>query len=61
VRNGKAGADGNGESKTPEPSEFERFDALARQVISAPKAEVEKREKAYQRRRARRRAHTHGR
>lgn len=60
----KAEGSGNGKGeKPPEPSEFERFEALTKRVISVPKAEMERREKKYQRRRARRRsrASAHGR
>jgi len=57
VTSEKAEESGNGrDEKPPEPSEFERFEALAKRVISVPKAEMERREKKYQRRRARKRA-----
>ncbi len=34
-------------------TEFEKFDAVVRKVFSVPKAEIERREKLYQRRRKR--------
>lgn len=34
-------------------SEFEKFDAVVRKVFSVPRAEIERREKLYQRRRKR--------
>ena len=52
----KAEGSGNGKDERPKPSEFERFEALTKRVISVPKAEMERREKKYQRRQARRRS-----
>jgi hypothetical protein len=39
-------------SAPKEPSPFEKFAAVAKQVVSVPKAEMEKREKAWQKQRA---------
>jgi hypothetical protein len=36
----------------PEPSQSEKFRAFAKQVISVPKAEIDRREAAYQKERA---------
>jgi hypothetical protein len=36
-----------------EPTEAEKFDTVVRKVFSVPKAEIERREKLYQRRRKR--------
>jgi hypothetical protein len=36
-----------------EPSAFEKFDRLLRKVVAVPKSEIDKRESAYKRQRAR--------
>ena len=36
----------------PEPTPFEKFRAFAQQVVSVPKAEIDRREADYQRQRA---------
>lgn len=36
-----------------QPSEFDKFDAVVRKVFSVSKAEIERREKLYQKRRKR--------
>lgn len=41
------------EAFAEESSELEKFDAVVRKVFSVPKAEIDRREKLYQRRRKR--------
>jgi hypothetical protein len=47
-------------SKKPEPSQFEKFRAFAQQVISVPKAEIDRREAEYQKGRAALKKRRHG-
>jgi hypothetical protein len=41
------------EPEPASPSPFERFDKLLRRVVAVPKSEIDKRETAYKRQRAR--------
>jgi hypothetical protein len=41
-----------------DPSESEKFDAVVRKMMSIPREELKKREKAWQKRQARKRAKT---
>ena len=43
---------------TDTPTEFEKFDAVVRKMLTVPRAELKKREKAWQKRQARKRAKT---
>lgn len=51
-KNGKAAEPEKAGRASPDPpssqTPFERFEAFARKVLSVPKAELEKRERAYQ-------------
>ena len=38
--------------KETEPTQFERFRQFAKQIVSVPKAEIDRREKAYKKARA---------
>ena len=38
-------------TKSPDPTPFQRFDALVRQVMSVPKGEIDKRAEEYAKRR----------